>query len=67
MNKKRVFIYVLGTAQDGGYPHTGCYKECCKEAWNDKNKRKLVSSLAIVDENSKKFWLLDISPDIKEK
>ena len=61
------YLKVLGVAQDGGYPHTGCYKECCKEAWNDRNKRKLVSSLAIIDENSKKFWLLDISPDIKEQ
>jgi pyrroloquinoline quinone biosynthesis protein B len=61
------YLKVLGVAQDGGYPHAGCYKECCKEAWNDKNKRKLVSSLAIIDANSKQFWLLDISPDIKEQ
>ena len=30
------FIYVLGTAQDGGYPHIGCIDKCCKKV---KNKR----------------------------
>jgi len=62
-----IYLKVLGVAQDGGYPHTGCIKECCKEAWDDPNKRKFVSSIAIVDEISKKFWLFDVSPDIKEQ
>ena len=30
---KRPYAVVLGTTQDGGYPHAGCEKMCCKEAW----------------------------------
>ena len=26
---KRMIIHVLGTAQDGGYPHAGCKDDCC--------------------------------------
>lgn len=25
------FIIVLGTAQDGGYPHIGCDRTCCQK------------------------------------
>ena len=62
-----IYLKVLGITQDGGYPHTGCYSACCNHAWNDSAKKKYVSSIAIVDDNSKKFWLFDISPDIKEQ
>ena len=26
-----IIIHVLGTAQDGGYPHAGCKDNCCKD------------------------------------
>ena len=54
-------ILVLGTAQDGGYPHTGCRAECCLEAWNDPLLHRRVSSLAILSGNS--CWLVDMTPD----
>ncbi|WP_208643640.1 hypothetical protein [Pedobacter miscanthi] len=31
------YILVLGVAQDGGYPHMGCQKNCCKMTWKDAN------------------------------
>ena len=62
-----IYLKVLGITQDGGYPHAGCYSTCCNHAWNDSAKKKSVCSIAIVDDDSKKFWLLDISPDIKEQ
>tara|TARA_B100001750_G_C15454257_1_gene570630 strand:+ start:199 stop:1050 length:852 start_codon:yes stop_codon:yes gene_type:complete len=60
-------IKVLGVTQDGGYPHPGCYQKCCAKAWSNKNSKKLISCLAIIDKNSKKFWLIDITPDFKEQ
>ena len=27
---KRPYAVVLGTTQDGGYPHTACEKQCCR-------------------------------------
>jgi pyrroloquinoline quinone biosynthesis protein B len=60
-------IYILGTAQDGGYPHMGCTKKCCKAAWENEGLRKYVVSLAIVDTIANKWWLIEATPDIKEQ
>ena len=58
---EQVKLIVLGTAQDGGYPHTGCREVCCKEAWNNLKLQRLVSSLAILSGND--CWLIDITSD----
>ena len=60
-------ILVLGVAQDGGYPHAGCEKECCKQAWKDADKRRMVTSLALMDGQNKRWWLFEATPDIKEQ
>ncbi len=61
------YILVLGVAQDGGYPHMGCQKNCCKMAWKDAKLRKNVISLALVDPINKKWWLFEATPDIKQQ
>jgi len=53
------FVVVLGTLQDGGSPHMGCEKECCK---NPDASRKVVS-LGLIDPVSNKKFLLEASPD----
>ena len=58
-------VQILGVAQDGGYPHMGCTKKCCEMAWKSDSMRKFVVSLAIVDPVSKKWWLVEATPDIK--
>lgn len=54
-----VRIVVLGIAQDGGVPHAGCLRRCCMTG-----ARVLVSSLAVVDEAARRWWLFDATPDI---
>jgi pyrroloquinoline quinone biosynthesis protein B len=61
------YILVLGTAQDGGYPHMGCQKACCNKAWKDNTMRRNIVSLALVDPRGKKWWLFEATPDIKEQ
>lgn len=61
----RAQVYVLGVAQDGGYPHAGCTKACCAPAWKDVSKRRYVTSLAVV--LGKAWWLFEATPDIKEQ
>ena len=61
------YIQVLGVAQDGGYPHTGCEKACCASAWADPAQRKWVVALALVDPASHNWWLFEATPDIKEQ
>jgi pyrroloquinoline quinone biosynthesis protein B len=67
MRTQRTDVVVLGTAQDGGIPQLGCNCPHCQAAWTDQSRRRLVSSLAIVDHNAKLFWLVDASPDIVEQ
>ena len=62
-----LFAVVLGVAQDGGYPQTGCKKKCCELAWRDHQERKFVSSIAVVDWKSKQRFLFDCSPDFREQ
>jgi len=56
-------VLTLGTAQDGGYPHTGCRGACCVEAWNNPSVKRLVSSIAVLSDND--CWLIDITPDFR--
>lgn len=61
------YLYVLGIAQDGGYPHAGCEKACCREVWTALESRKLVSCLALIDPVSGENWMLDATPDFKDQ
>lgn len=61
------FVQILGIAQDGGYPHMGCTKKCCTMAWENAGARRFVVSVAIVDPVTKKWWLMEATPDIKEQ
>jgi pyrroloquinoline quinone biosynthesis protein B len=61
------YILVLGVAQDGGYPHLGCEKECCKAAWENPELKRFVVSLALVDPASQKWFLFEASPDMSDQ
>ena len=62
-----LIIHVLGTAQDGGYPHAGCKKDCCISVWDKASLHRLPSSIAAIDKNNNKFYLFDITPNVKEQ
>jgi len=62
-----MIIHVLGTAQDGGYPHAGCQNLCCSSVWNSPELHRLPSSIAAIDQDKKKFYLFDVTPNIKEQ
>jgi pyrroloquinoline quinone biosynthesis protein B len=57
--KRDPFVVMLGTLQDGGSPHMGCQKDCCKTI----NPDKKVVSLGLIDPMSKKKFLFEASPD----
>jgi len=58
---------VLGIAQDAGYPQADCQKACCRPAWDNPAKRRMVSCLVISDRQAGKAWLLDATPDFREQ
>ena len=56
------YTIVLGTAQDGGLPQPGCRRDCCAHG-----RHAAVSSLALVDPASGRWWLFDATPDLGEQ
>lgn len=58
-------VWILGVAQDGGYPHIGCKKNCCTQAWSDPANKKYVVSFAVADPETGQWWLFEATPDIK--
>lgn len=61
------YLFVLGIAQDGGYPHAGCQRADCQKLFSSGKKEHLVSCIAIVDEVTKQSWLIDATPDFPEQ
>ena len=61
------YVLVLGTAQDGGLPQLGCREACCDAARADPTRRRLVTSLLLVDPRDGRRWLIDASPDIAQQ
>lgn len=57
-------IIVLGTIQDGGSPHIGCTKDCCKELFDNPDKDHQVVSLGLYDAATGKKYLFEATPDI---
>lgn len=56
-------LYVLGIAQDGGYPQSGCRKSCCSSI-QDAASPTFRTSLALADPVSGKWWLFEATPDL---
>jgi len=56
-------LIVLGNVQDGGSPHIGCTKSCCKELFKNPDKTRMVASLGLIDPEHKLNWLFDPTPD----
>ncbi len=61
------YVFVLGVAQDAGYPQAGCYRPHCMRAWNDPDLKRLTSSIAVVDSEHGSKYLFDATPDVREQ
>ena len=55
-----MYLVVLGVAQDGGAPQAGSSTE---PGWHDPSRRRLATSLAVVDDAHQLRWLFDATPD----
>lgn len=61
------YILVLGVAQDAGVPQIGCDSPFCRRAWKDPSLKQTVSSIALVDPDTKSRWIFDATPDLPEQ
>ena len=59
-----VWLTVLGTVQDGGSPHIGCEKACCKDLFLEPDPTRKVVSLGVIDYTYGKQFLFEATPDI---
>jgi pyrroloquinoline quinone biosynthesis protein B len=58
------YITILGIAQDGGYPHIGCQKNCCQSIYKGFSTRKSVVSLGLIDKELNGKWIFEATPDL---
>jgi len=66
-SSSRFEILLLGIAQDAGYPQINCYQAHCMPAWKDVTKRRMATSLALLDHQQQRFYLFEATPDIKQQ
>ncbi len=57
-----ISLIILGTIQDGGSPHIGCTKACCKNLFYQPNINRQVVSLGLIDYQHKKKYLFEATP-----
>jgi pyrroloquinoline quinone biosynthesis protein B len=60
-------LIVLGTVQDGGSPHIGCSKECCRDLFISPDKNRKVVSLGLIDPEHNKKYLFEATPDLPQQ
>lgn len=61
------FLLVLGTVQDGGSPHPGCVRPCCRELYHRPDNGRCITSLGLSDPATNKTWLIEASPDLPQQ
>jgi pyrroloquinoline quinone biosynthesis protein B len=59
-------VHVLGTAQDGGFPHSGCACASCAAAREDPRLRRCVSCIGVVGVSGR-CLLVDATPDFGDQ
>lgn len=60
-------VEVLGNVQDGGVPHLGCCCDVCKNARENPEEQKFVSSLLLKEDGTETSarYLIEATPDIR--
>lgn len=64
---KSPYIYILGVAQDAGYPQAGCYKKHCMPGWNDVSLKRGAASLGLIDPSMGRKYMFEATPDFPEQ
>lgn len=58
------FVVVLGVAQDGGVPQAGSPDH---PGWSDPGRRRLATSLGLVDPQTGERWMFEATPDFRRQ
>ncbi|HKQ50449.1 MAG TPA: MBL fold metallo-hydrolase [Phycisphaerae bacterium] len=63
-------LRILGTVQDGGLPHVGCWCSNCQAARASPSRRRYVSSVALIlprPSGHPSIYLIDATPDLRSQ
>ncbi|WP_160715827.1 MBL fold metallo-hydrolase [Chitinophaga solisilvae] len=58
------YVVVLGNVQDGGSPHIGCTKACCRHLFRHPDPSRMIASLGLIDPEHQRSWIFDATPDL---
>ena len=61
------YLFILGIAQDAGYPQAGCYQPHCMPGWLDPTLRRGATSIALINRTTKATYLFDATPQLPEQ
>jgi pyrroloquinoline quinone biosynthesis protein B len=61
------YLYILGVAQDAGYPQTGCYQPHCMPGWRNRDLRRNAASLGLIDPPGRRKYMFDATPGFPEQ
>ncbi len=63
-NMEAPSLIILGTLQDGGSPHIGCSRSCCKDLFLHPDPKRKVVSLGLVDPINRMNYIFEATPDL---
>jgi len=61
------YLFILGVAQDAGYPQVGCYQPHCMKGWEDPSQRRTATSLALIAPDRDLSFLFEATPHLPEQ
>jgi pyrroloquinoline quinone biosynthesis protein B len=61
------YLYILGVAQDAGYPQAGCYQTHCMPGWENKTLQRGATSIALIDPVAKSKLLFEATPNLPQQ
>jgi pyrroloquinoline quinone biosynthesis protein B len=61
------YLFILGVAQDAGYPQTACYEKHCLPGWRDPQKKRGAVSLGLVDPAEGRKYMFEATPDFPQQ
>lgn len=61
------YLYIIGVAQDAGYPQAGCYSPRCLPGWQDDSLKRSATSIALIDPASSRKYLFEATPDLPDQ
>ena len=65
--EKAPYIYILGVAQDAGYPQSGCFKKHCMPGWVNPDLKRGAVSLGLIDPVTNQKFLFEATPNFPDQ